>query len=72
MGLLGRKTENRLINRETVFKFGSMCLVTGALCAAGGALAADPVKNQVILDFATTDKTGWVLAHRSVFESLIG
>jgi hypothetical protein len=24
----------------TMFKFGSTCLVTGALCAAGGALAA--------------------------------
>ena len=31
-----------------MFKFGSTCLVTGTLCAAGGALAADLVKNQVI------------------------
>jgi hypothetical protein len=45
----------------TMFKFGSMCLVTGTLCAAGGALAADSVKNQVIPNFATTDRTGWVL-----------
>ena len=44
-----------------MFKFGSMCLATGVLCAAGGALAADRVKNQVIPNFATTDKTGWVL-----------
>jgi hypothetical protein len=44
-----------------MFKFGSMCLVTGTLCAAGAALAADLVKNQVIPNFATTDRTGWVL-----------
>jgi hypothetical protein len=44
-----------------MFKFGSMCLMTGALCVAGGALAADPLKNQVIPNFAITDKTGWVL-----------
>jgi hypothetical protein len=43
-------------------RFGTMCLVTGALCAAaGGVLAADEVKKQVIPNFATTDKTGWVL-----------
>jgi hypothetical protein len=41
-----------------MFKFSSMCLV---LCAASGALAADRVKSQVIPNFATTDKTGWVL-----------
>ena len=44
-----------------MFKFGSMCLVTGVLCAAGGASAADGAKTQAIPDFATTDKTGWVL-----------
>ena len=45
-----------------MFKFSSMCLVTGVLwAAAGGALAAEPVKRQVIPNFATTDKTGWVL-----------
>jgi hypothetical protein len=44
-----------------MFKFGSMCVVTGVLCAAGGALAADGPKNQVIPDFAPTYLTGWVL-----------
>jgi hypothetical protein len=44
-----------------MFKFGSICLVTGVLCAAGGALAADGVKKQVIPVFATTANTGWVL-----------
>jgi hypothetical protein len=45
----------------TMFKFGSMCLATCVLCAAGGALAADGPKNQVIPDFAPTYLTGWVL-----------
>jgi len=45
-----------------MFRFSSMCLVAGVLsAAAGGALAAEPVKRQVIPNFATTDKTGWVL-----------
>jgi hypothetical protein len=44
-----------------MFKFSSVCLATGVLCAASGALAADRVKSQVIPNFATTDKTGWVL-----------
>ena len=44
-----------------MFKFSSICLVTGVLCAAGGALAAERGKKQVIPNFATTDKTGWVL-----------
>jgi hypothetical protein len=38
-----------------------MCLAAGALCVAGGALAADEVKKQVIPNFATTEKTGWVI-----------
>ena len=42
-------------------KFGSICVVTGVLYAAGGALAADGPKNQVIPDFASTANTGWVL-----------
>ena len=42
-------------------RFGTMCLVTGALCVAGGVLAADEAKKQVIPNFATTEKTGWVL-----------
>src|SRR2546421_8552919 len=44
-----------------MFKFGSICVVTGVLYAAGGALAADGPKNQVIPDFASTANTGWVL-----------
>ena len=42
-------------------RFGTMCLVTGALCVAGGVLAADEAKKQVIPNFATTEKTGWVI-----------
>jgi hypothetical protein len=55
----------------TMFKFASMCLVTGILCTAGGALAADLVKNQVIPNFATTDKTGWVLDHEFGVDDLL-
>jgi hypothetical protein len=44
----------------TMFKFGSMCLVTSVLCAAGGALAADGAKPGIPV-FATTPNTGWVL-----------
>src|SRR5215471_15046565 len=44
----------------TMINCRSMCLVAGFLCA-GGTLAAEGVKTQVIPDFATTDKTGWVL-----------
>ena len=44
-----------------MFNFGTTCLVTAVLCVAGGALAADGPKRQVIPDFAPTDKTGWVL-----------
>jgi hypothetical protein len=42
-------------------RIGTLCLVTGAVCVAGGVLAADEVKKQVIPNFATTDKTGWVI-----------
>ena len=44
-----------------MFKLGSICVVTGVIYAAAGALAADVVKDQVIPDFAPTAKTGWVL-----------
>jgi hypothetical protein len=40
-----------------MIKLRSMCLLAGVLCTAGGAVAADGVKKQVIPDFATTDKT---------------
>ena len=45
----------------TMSKFGSMCLAAAVLGAAGGALAADGPKGQVIPDFAPTANTGWVL-----------
>src|SRR6266704_2243789 len=44
-----------------MFKLGSICVVTGVIYAAAGALAADVLKDQVIPDFASTAKTGWVL-----------
>ena len=44
-----------------MFKLGSICVVTGVIYAAAGALAADVLKDQVIPDFAPTAKTGWVL-----------
>jgi hypothetical protein len=55
----------------TMFKFGSMCLLAGILCAAGSALAADGVKKQVIPDFAQTDITGWVLDHAFGVDDLL-
>jgi hypothetical protein len=42
-------------------KLGSLCVMAGALCAAGAALAADSTKTQMIPVFATTPNTGWVL-----------
>jgi hypothetical protein len=45
----------------TMFKFGSTCLVTGVLCAAGAASAADGPKGQMFPNFAPTAITGWVL-----------
>src|SRR5437870_13074137 len=44
-----------------MFKLGSICVVTGVIYAAAGALAADVLKDQVIPDFAPTAKTGWAL-----------
>jgi hypothetical protein len=48
-----------------MFKLGSICVVTGVICAAAAALvaalAADVLQDQVIPDFAPTAKTGWVL-----------
>jgi len=45
----------------TMFKFASICVVTGVLYAAAGALSADGPKDQVIPEFAPTANTGWVL-----------
>jgi hypothetical protein len=53
-----------------MIKLGSICLMAGILYAAGGALAADG-KRQVIPDFATTDKTGWVLDHTFGVDDLL-
>jgi hypothetical protein len=63
--------ESNSWEKMMMFKFSSMCLVTGVLCAAGGALAAEPVKRQVIPNFATTDKTGWVLDHALGVDDLL-
>jgi hypothetical protein len=52
-------------------KLGSSCLLASILCAAGGALAADGVKKQVIPDFATTDRTAWVLDHTFGVDDLL-
>ena len=52
-----------------MYEIGSMWL--GVLCAAGGALAADGPKNQAIPDFATTEKTGWVLDHAFGVDDLL-
>ena len=52
-----------------MLKFASTCLV--ALCAAGGASAADWPKNQVIPNFAPTAKTGWVLDHAVGVDDLL-
>ncbi len=42
-------------------KLGSILMLTGAVCVAGAALAADGAKNQGIPNFARTANTGWVL-----------
>jgi hypothetical protein len=55
----------------TMFKFGSICLATGVFCAAGGALASEDARKQVVPDFSTTDKTGWVLDHAVGVDDLL-
>jgi hypothetical protein len=52
---------SRLNEEATMFKFVSICLVTGCVGAAGAALAAEVANAPVIPDFAPTAKTGWVL-----------
>ena len=52
-----------------MYKIGSVWL--GVLCAAGGVVAADGPKNQAIPDFATTEKTGWVLDHAFGVDDLL-
>jgi hypothetical protein len=54
-----------------MIKLRSMCVLAGVLCAAGGALAADGVKKQVIPDFAATDKTSWLLDHTFGVDDLL-
>jgi hypothetical protein len=54
-----------------MFKFRSMCLATVVLGAAGGAFAAEGVKNQVVPDFAPTAGTGWVLDHAVGVDDLL-
>jgi len=54
-----------------MIKLRSMCLLAGVLCTAGGAVAADGVKKQVIPDFATTDKTSWLLDHTFGVDDLL-
>jgi hypothetical protein len=45
----------------TMFKLRSICVVTGVVCAASAAVAADGPKHQVTPDFAPTANTAWVL-----------
>jgi hypothetical protein len=54
-----------------MFKLGSTCLVAGVLCTAGGASAADWLKNQVVPNFAPTANTGWVLDHAVGVDDLL-
>src|SRR5262245_31623857 len=42
-------------------KLGSICMVAGALCTAGAALAADGAPERKVPIFATGPNTGWVL-----------
>jgi hypothetical protein len=55
----------------TMPKLNLVCLVTAVLCVAGGALAAEGVKKQVIPDFAPTARTGWVLDHTIGVDDLL-
>jgi len=52
-------------------KLGSIGMLAGALCAAGGALAADGPKGERIPIFATTPNTGWVLDHAFGVDDLL-
>jgi hypothetical protein len=52
-------------------KICSICVLACLLCAAGGALAADEMKKQVIPNFATTDKTSWLLDHTFGVDDLL-
>jgi hypothetical protein len=54
-----------------MFKLSSACLVAGVLCGAGGAAAADWLKNQMIPNFAPAAKTGWVLDHAVGVDDLL-
>jgi len=48
-----------------------MGLVAAVLCAASGASAVERIKKQVIPDFASTDKTGWVLDRKFGVDDLL-
>jgi hypothetical protein len=52
-------------------KICSIGVLACLLCAAGGALAADEMKKQVIPNFATTDKTSWLLDHTFGVDDLL-
>jgi hypothetical protein len=54
-----------------MFKLGSISLVAGVLCAAGGASAADRPNHQVIPNFAPAATTGWVLDHAVGVDDLL-
>jgi hypothetical protein len=54
-----------------MFKLGSIGLVAGVLCAAGGASAADRPNSQVIPNFAPIATTGWVLDHAVGVDDLL-
>jgi hypothetical protein len=67
-----RVLQLRFAKEETTMpRSGAICLVVGVLCAAGGASAADWLKNQVIPNFAPTANTGWVLDHAVGVDDLL-